>query len=95
MISAFKCYDGLALGANKIGESSGERDEKVGEIPIPPQTTHKNKFEPKPNHLRNKLDTTPDPLVFPPQTNNFQKPVRFVNPKGHVVGEKKGEKPSE
>jgi hypothetical protein len=95
MISAFKCYDGLALGANKIGESSGERDEKVGEIPIPPQTTHKNKFEPKPNHLRNKLDTTPDPLVFPPQTNNFQKLVILVNPKGGVVGETKGEKPSE
>jgi hypothetical protein len=92
MIAAFKSYDGPALGADKTGEGSGERDEKIGVIPIPPQTTHKNKFEPKPNHLRNKLDTTPDLPVFPLQTNNFQKLVRFVNPKGDVVGEKKGEK---
>jgi hypothetical protein len=59
------------------------------------KTTHKKKFEPKPNHLKDKLDTTPDPPVFPPQTNNFEKTVRFVNPKRDVVGEKKGEKPSE
>jgi hypothetical protein len=69
------------LGLTKL-ERLVVRDEKVGEIPIPPQTTHKNKLDPKPNHLRNKLDTTPDPPVFPPQTNNFQKLVRFVNPKG-------------
>jgi hypothetical protein len=55
MIAAFKCYDGQALGGDKIGESSGERDEKIGEIHIPPQTTHKNKFEPKPNHLKTNL----------------------------------------
>jgi hypothetical protein len=41
------------------------------------------------------LDTTLDPSIFPHPTNNFQEPVRFVNPKGDVVGEKKGEKPSE
>jgi hypothetical protein len=51
MIAAFKRYDGQALGANTIGECNGERDEKVGEIPIPPHTTPKDKFEPKPNHL--------------------------------------------
>jgi hypothetical protein len=95
MIPTFKPYDGQALGAAKIGESSGERDEKTGEITIPPQTTHKNKFEPKPNHHRKKLDTTQDPPIFPHPTNNFQKPVRFVILKGDVVGEKKGEKPSE
>jgi hypothetical protein len=71
------------------------RDEKVGEIPIPAHRTPMNKFEPKPNYLLNKLDTTPDPPVFPLQTNNFQKLVRFVSPKGDVVGKKKGEKPSE
>jgi hypothetical protein len=95
MIAAYKRYDGQALGADKIGESSGERDEKIGEIPIPPHTTPKNKFKPKPNHLLNKLATTPDPPVFPPQTKTFQKPMRFVSRKGDVVGEKKGEKPSE
>jgi hypothetical protein len=86
MIAASKRYDGQALGADKIGESNGERDEKIGEIPIPPHTTPQNKFEPKPNHLRNKLDTTLDPPMFPPQTNNFQKPVRFVSLKEDVVG---------
>jgi hypothetical protein len=95
MIAAFKSYDGQALGPDKIGESSVERDEKIGEIPIPPQTKHKNKFEPKPNHIRNKLDTTTDPPIFPHPTNNFQKPVRFENPKEGVVGEKKEEKHSE
>jgi hypothetical protein len=36
----------------------------------PPKTHYKNAFVPKPNHL-NRLDTTPAPPVFPPQTNNF------------------------
>jgi hypothetical protein len=95
MIEAFKCYDGRALGGDKIGESSGERDENFGEILIPPPMKHKNKFEPKPNHIKNKLDTSPDPPIFPHPTINFQKLVRFVNPKEGVVREKKGEKPSE
>jgi hypothetical protein len=94
IISAFKRYDGRALGGDKIGESSGERDEKIRKIPIPPQMTHKNKFEPKPNHLKNELDITPDPPIFPSPTNNFQKLMRFVNPEGDEVGEK-GEKLSE
>jgi hypothetical protein len=77
------------LGLKRLGSAV------VREISVPTQTTLKNTFPPKPNHLRNKFDTTPDPLVFPPQTNNFQKPVRFVSAKGDVVGEKKGEKPRE
>jgi hypothetical protein len=39
--------DGEGLGANKVGEGSGEN------IPEPPKTHHKNDFPPKPNHLRN------------------------------------------
>jgi hypothetical protein len=53
--------DGETLGAKKVGEASGEND-----IPEPPKTHHKNAFVPKPNHLRNRLDTTPAPPVFPP-----------------------------
>jgi hypothetical protein len=68
------------LGLTSL-ERTGVRDEKVGEIPIPPQNTHKNKFEPKHNHLRNKLDKTPDPPIFPHPTNDFQKPMRFVSTK--------------
>jgi hypothetical protein len=73
MIEAFKRQNGEGLGANKVGEGSGEN------IPEPPKTHHKNDFPPKPNHLRNRLDTTPDPPVFPPQTNDFQKPIKFVS----------------
>jgi hypothetical protein len=53
MIAEFKRFDGQALGSGKVGVCSGDRDEKIGEFPIPPQTTPKNTFPPKPNHLRN------------------------------------------
>jgi hypothetical protein len=36
MIEAFKGQDGEGLGANKVGEVSGEN------IPAPPKTHHKN-----------------------------------------------------
>jgi hypothetical protein len=51
MIKAFKRQDGEGLGANNVGEGSGEN------ILEPPKTHHKNDFPPKPNHLRNRLDT--------------------------------------
>jgi hypothetical protein len=98
MIETYKRQDGEGLGANKVGEGSGEN------IPEPPKTHQKNDFPPKPNHLRNRLDTTPAPPVFPPQTNDFQKPIKFVSTSGKVFfgkesekasEEKSGEKPSE
>jgi hypothetical protein len=52
MIKTYKCQDGEELGVNKVSEGSGEN------IPEPPKTHHKNAFVPKPNHLRNRLDTT-------------------------------------
>jgi hypothetical protein len=62
---------------------------------------------PKPNHLRNRLDTTLAPLVFP--KNDLQNPIKFVSTSGKVffgnesgkasegkpVEELSGEKPSE
>jgi hypothetical protein len=90
MIETYKCQDGEALGAKKAGEGSGESD-----IPEPPKTHHKNAFVPKLNHLRNQLDTTPTPPVFPPQTDNFQKPIKFKSVLGNEFFGKKGEKPSE
>jgi DNA repair exonuclease SbcCD ATPase subunit len=71
MIGTIKRQDGEGLGENKVGEGSGEN------IPEPPKTHHKNDFPPKPNHLRNRLDTTPAPPVFSPQTNDFQKPIKL------------------
>jgi hypothetical protein len=73
MIEANKHYDGQALGLLKIGECSGEKEEKISDTPAPTKTFHKNAYTPKPNSLRNRLDTTPNPPVFPPQTNNFHK----------------------
>jgi hypothetical protein len=89
MIETYKRQDGEGLGANKVGEGSGEN------IPEPPKTHHKNVFPPKPNHLRNRLDTTLDPPVFPPQTNDFQKPIKFVITSGNVFFGKECEKASE
>jgi hypothetical protein len=90
MIEAFKRQDGEALGAKKVGEGSGESN-----VPEPPKTHHKNAFVPKPNHLRNRLDTTPNPSLFPPQTNNFQEPIKFKSVLGNEFFGKKGEKPIE
>jgi hypothetical protein len=83
MIEAFKRQDGEALGANKVGEGSGENEGNIRDIPKPPKTHHKNAFVPKPNHRRNQLDTTPAPPMFPPQTDNFQKPIKFKSDLGN------------
>jgi hypothetical protein len=88
MIETFKRQDGEGLGANKVGEGSGEN------IPEPPKTHHKNDFPPKPNHLRNRLDTTLAPPVFPPPTNDFQKPIKFVSTSGKVLSGNEREKSS-
>jgi hypothetical protein len=74
MIEAFKRQDGEALGANKVGEGSGESDD-----PEPPKTHHKNAFVPKPNHLRNQLDTT---LIHP---CFLHKPTTSRNPSSSRV----------
>jgi hypothetical protein len=89
MIEAFKRQDGEGLGANKVGEGSGEN------IPEPPKPHHKNDFPPKPNHLRNRLDTTPAPPVFPTPTNDLQKPIKFMSTSGNVFFGKESEKASE
>jgi hypothetical protein len=89
IIETFKRRDGEGLGANKVGEGSGEN------IPEPPKTHHKNDFPPKPNHHRNRLVTTPAPPVFSPQTNDFQKPIMFVSTSRKMFVGKESEKDSE
>jgi hypothetical protein len=95
MVKTYKRQDGEGLGANKVGEGSGENEEKIGDIPEPPKSHHKNAFVPKPNHLRNRLETTQAPPVFPPQTDNFQKPIKFKSTSGNVFFGKESEKSSE
>jgi hypothetical protein len=89
MIETYKRQDGEGLGANKVGGGSGEN------IPEPPKTHNKNDFPPKPNYLRNRLDTTPAPPVFPPKTNDFQKSIKFVSTSGKVFFGKESERASE
>jgi hypothetical protein len=87
------------VGANS-GESvyekcveSNPEFEVIGDIQVPLPKEPKNSFTPKPNHLCNKLDTTQDPPKFPPKTNDFQKPVKFVSEKGVKPREKPESKP--
>jgi hypothetical protein len=44
MIETYKRQDGKALGANKVGERSGENEGKIRDIPEPPKTHHKIAF---------------------------------------------------
>jgi hypothetical protein len=39
------------LASDKVGEGSGERKGKLGNVPVPPQPTPKDKFASKPNQL--------------------------------------------
>jgi hypothetical protein len=86
---------GRGFGSEKIGEFSGEGDEKIGDILAPPKTHHKNAYVPKPNPLLNELDTNLDPPIFPHSTNDFQKPIKFIRAMGKVFFGKESEKPSE
>jgi hypothetical protein len=89
MIETYKRQDGEGLGANKFGEGSGEN------VQEPPKTHHKNAFIPKPNLIRNRLDTTTAPPVFPPQIDDFQKSIKFMSTLGNMFFGKESEKPSE
>jgi hypothetical protein len=85
MMETYKRQDGQALGSEKVGESSGEGGEKIGDIQAPPKTYHKNAYAPKPSPLRKKLDTNPDPPISPHSTNDFQKPIKFKSTLGNVL----------
>jgi hypothetical protein len=54
MIASCKHFDGWALGLDKVGEGSGERERKFGNVSVPPQPTPKDKFASKPNQPREK-----------------------------------------
>jgi hypothetical protein len=108
MIEEFKRANGRRLGFEKLGEKVGENSgesvynkcvesnpefEVIGDIQVPLHKAPKNSFTPKPNYLCNKLDTTQDPPKFPPKTNDFQKPMKFVSEKGENPKEKSEPKP--
>jgi hypothetical protein len=95
IMETYKHQEGQALGSEKIGEISGEGGEKIGDILAPPKTYHKNAYAPKPNPLRNKLDTNLDPPIFPHSTDDFQKPIKFKSNLGNVFFGKESEKSSD
>jgi hypothetical protein len=95
MMETYKHQDGKVLGSEKVGEISGEGGEKIGDIVAPPKTYHKNTFAPKPNPLRNKLNTNPDPPIVPRSTDDFEKPIKFKSTLGNVFFGKERERPSE
>jgi uncharacterized membrane protein len=51
MVASCKCFDGWDLGLYKVGEDSGEREGKFGNVSAPPQPTPRDNFASKPNHL--------------------------------------------
>jgi hypothetical protein len=95
MMETYKRQDGQALGSEKVGESSGQGGEKISDIQAPPKTYHKNAYAPKPNPLRNKLDTNPDPPICPHSTTDFQKPIKLKSNLGNVFFGKESEKSRE
>jgi hypothetical protein len=95
MMETYKRQDGCGFGSEKIGQSSGEGEEKIGDILAPPKTHHKNAYVPKPNPLLNKLNTNRDPPIFPNSTDDFQKPIKFISTSKKVFFGKESEKPSE
>jgi hypothetical protein len=68
---------GKRLGRIRLESVVVREERKLVIIPAPPKTFHKNAYTPKTNPLRNKLDTTLDPPIFPHPTNDFQKPIKF------------------
>jgi hypothetical protein len=54
LIARCKRFDGWTLGLDKVGESSGEREGKFGNVSVPPQPIPKDKFASKPNQPREK-----------------------------------------
>jgi hypothetical protein len=54
MIASCRRFDGWAVGLDKVGVGSGERERKFGNVSVPPQPTPKDKFTSKPNQPREK-----------------------------------------
>jgi hypothetical protein len=77
MIASCKRVDGWALGFDKSGESSGEREGKFGDVSVPPQSTPKDKFAPKPNQSLNPREKPSEKVSEKPS----EKPCEELHPK--------------
>jgi hypothetical protein len=78
MIASCKRFDGWALGLDKVGEGSGEREGKFGNVLVPPQSTPKDKFASKTNQPREK---TSEKASEKPSEKPNEKPCEEPHPK--------------
>jgi hypothetical protein len=76
MIASYKRFDGWALGFDKSGESSGEREGKFGNVSVPQQSTPKDKFASEPNQS---LKTREKPSEKPSEKTS-EKPCEEPHP---------------
>jgi hypothetical protein len=81
MIAVYKHFDGWALGSDKFRESSGEREGKFGNIPVPTQPTLKDKFVPKPNQLLKLREKPSEKASEKPSVKPSEKPCEEPHPK--------------
>jgi hypothetical protein len=78
MIANCKRFDGWTLGLDKVGEGSGEREGKFGNVSVPPQPTLKDKFASKPNQPREKPS---EKASEKPSEKTSEKPCEEPHPK--------------
>jgi hypothetical protein len=78
MIASCKRFDGWALRLDKVGEGSGERERKFGNVSVPPQPTPKDKFASKPNQPREKTSEKASEM---PSEKPSEKPCEEPHPK--------------
>jgi hypothetical protein len=86
---------GKHLGRRRL-ESLVVREEKklvISKLHQKPTTKTFMLLKPKP--LRNKLDTNPDPPIFPHSTNDSQNHIKFKSTLEYLFFGKESEKPSE
>jgi hypothetical protein len=96
MVASHKHFDGWALGSDKFGESSGEREGKFGNIPVPPQPTPKTSLHPsrtsclkrEKNQVRNQVRRLVKSLTPRPSPGQSVSIVSFVE---RMVTRERGE----
>jgi hypothetical protein len=78
MIASCKRFDGWDLGLDNIGEGSGQRESKFGNVSVPPQPTPEDKFASKPNQPREKPS---EKASEKPSEKPTEKPCEEPHPK--------------
>jgi hypothetical protein len=81
MIASCKRFDGWALGFDKVGEGSGEREGKLGNVSVPPQSTPKDKFAPKPNQSLKPREKTSEKVSEKPSEKPCEEPHSKPKPR--------------